>query len=311
MSARIVKASVDDAEKLTAIMTRTFDEEARKWLPKGEQVVDYNIQPPGYDSLGMNKFMIRELEYFKILFEGEIVGGIIVTLTGKSYGRIDRLFINPDFQRKGIGTTVIERIQDVFPNVRAWDLETSSRQISNHAFYEKTGFQIMFQTAEEYHYIKRTRYFSGNDQAVRNKDLSSVQYENCNMENSEFYQVNLQGSSISNSNFSNSHLNNTDLSHSRFRNINFRHNLFADLNMANSELAFVTLSGVRFTETNLGSGKEPIAFDRCNLEGSVFSDCNLQNAEISNSNISGLKVNNIPIEELLSVYKQVTGTDKK
>jgi uncharacterized protein YjbI with pentapeptide repeats len=304
MSTRIEKAAIADAEVLTEIMRRTFDEEARKWLPDDAKVIDYNIQPPGYDSVGMNRFMIRELNYYKVLFNGDIVGGIIVTVSGKSYGRIDRIFVDPEFQGKGIGSKAMELIEQAFPYVRSWDLETSSRQTSNHAFYEKMGYQTTFETQEEFYYMKRTGLADGMG-LVQNKDLSHVQYENCKMEMSEFYQVNLEGSSFSNSNLSKVSITNANLSRSRFLNINFRDNLFADLNLSNSELAFVSLSGVRFTDTNLGKENEPISFDRCDLEGSKIKDCNLKNVQIETSDLAGMKINNIPVEELLELYERV------
>lgn len=66
-SITIEKATIKDAEKLTAIKKMTFDEEVKKWLPNQEDVIDYNIKPPGYSSIEMTKYMIRELEYFWIM----------------------------------------------------------------------------------------------------------------------------------------------------------------------------------------------------------------------------------------------------
>ena len=146
----IVKATSQDAEKLTEIMKITFDEEAKKWLSDQNSVIDYNIQPPGYSSIEMNLYMMNHLNYFKVLRNEEIVCAIIVTISGQSYGRIDRIFIEPKFQGKGIGSSVITLMEKEFPNVRAWDLETSSRQINNHHFYEKMGYRTTFETEDEF-----------------------------------------------------------------------------------------------------------------------------------------------------------------
>jgi GNAT superfamily N-acetyltransferase len=126
----IEKATMQDAKELTAIMKKTFDEEAAKWLPN-EDVIDYNIQPPGYSSLEVTKYMIEELDYYKIMYRDEIAGGIIITFTGKNYGRIDRIFVNPVNQGKGIGSKVIGLIEQEFSQVRAWDLETSTNKQSS------------------------------------------------------------------------------------------------------------------------------------------------------------------------------------
>ncbi|MCX2825205.1 MULTISPECIES: GNAT family N-acetyltransferase [Bacillus] len=302
---RIEKASITDAEKLTEIKKRTFDEEAKKWLPNQENIIDYNIQPPGYYSIEMTKYMIKELNYFKVIYNKTIVGGIIVTISGKSFGRIDRIFVDPDSQGKGIGSKVIDLIEKEFPNVRAWDLETSSRQLNNHYFYEKMGYQATFKTEDEYCYIKRIETPLGIEKSVENEDISGTQYENCNMAKTECYQVTLEGSSFSNSNLMSSHINNCNLSHSKFHNINFRNTLFADLNFSNSEMALVTLDGVRFVDTSLGDEGNPITFERCDLKGSKINNSNLRNVEIQQSDITGMKINNIPVEDLLELYYHV------
>lgn len=302
----IAKATITDVEKLTEINKRTFDEELKKWLPNQENVIDYNIQPPGYSSIEMTKYMIRELEYFKILQDKEIVGGIIITISGMSYGRIDRIFIDPNYQGKGIGSRVINLIEDEFPNVRTWDLETSGRQINNHYFYEKMGYTTTFETEEEYGYLKKIETLSEIESLVENKNISNTQYENCDMAKTEFYGVNLEGSSFSNSNVMNSHISNCNLSHSKFQNLNLTNSLYADLNLSNSEMIFVTLGGVNFIDTNLGDKNMPISFDRCDLEGSKFSNSNLRNVEIQNSDLSGMKIDNVPVEDLIDAFYQLS-----
>ncbi|MBK3496269.1 GNAT family N-acetyltransferase [Viridibacillus sp. YIM B01967] len=299
----IVKATITDAKKLTEIKKRTFDEELKKWLPNQDNVIDYNIQPPGYSSIEVTKYMIRELEYFKVLQDKEIVGGIIVTISGKSYGRIDRIFVDPNYQGKGIGSRVINLIEDEFPNVRTWDLETSSRQINNHHFYGKMGYRTIFETEDEYGYLKKIETSSEKGNLVEN--VSSIQYENCDMAKMECYRVNLEGSSFSNSNLMNSHISNCNLSHSKFQNINLRNSLYADLNLSNSEMIFVTLGGVSFIDTNLGDENKPISFERCDLEGSKFRNSNLRNVEIYKSDLTGMKIDNVPVVELIEAYYQL------
>jgi len=299
----IARAYIEDSEKLTDIATRTFNEEAKKWLSAENNVIDYNIQPPGYSSNEVTKYMIRELDYFKIQFDQQIVGGIIVTISGKSYGRIDRIFIDPQYQGRRIGSTVIEMIEDKYPRIKTWDLETSSRQINNHHFYEKMGYQTTFETEDEYCYIKRKEITS--DTLVENEDLSGYQYENINLASAEYYQVNLEGSAFSNSNMRNVHISNCNLSHSKLHNINFRNTLFADLNLANSKLEFVTLGGASFVETTQDEGNTPITFDRCDLSGSVIRNCTLKDASIQDSDLTGMRINNIPVEELLKAFQQI------
>ena len=68
--------------------------------------------------------------------------GIIVTISGKSYGRIDRIFVEPVYQGKGIGSYVIKLIEEEYPSIRIWDLETSSRQLNNHHFIKRWAMKL-------------------------------------------------------------------------------------------------------------------------------------------------------------------------
>ncbi|MFD5259498.1 GNAT family N-acetyltransferase [Bacillus wiedmannii] len=301
----IEKATILDAEKLTEIMTRTFDEEAKRWLCGQGDVIDYNIQPPGYSSVEVMKYSIEELDCYKVMMDGKIIGGIIVTISGKSYGRIDRIFVEPVYQGKGIGSHVIKLIEEEYPNIRIWDLETSSRQLNNHHFYEKMGYEIIFKSEDEYCYVKRITAESAKENLIKNNDMKNSQYENCNLANTEYYQVNLKNSSFVGSNIMHMNMSNCNVSQSKFRNINLKSSLYADLNLSDSKFSFVTLGGVHFKDTSLGEDKHPISFNRCDLEGSTISNSNLKNMEIENCDINGMKINGIPIENLLELYNKV------
>lgn len=210
----IEKATILDAEKLTEIMKRTFDAEAKQWLYGQDDVIDYNIQPPGYSSVEMMEYSIEELNSFKVVMDKEIIGGIIVTISGKPYGRIDRIFVDPVYQGKGIGSYVIKLIEKEYPNIKIWDLETSSRQINNHHFYKKMGYKIIFKSEDEYCYVKRITVESAEVNLIKNKDLKNSQYENCNLVNTEYYQVNLKNSAFVGSNIMHLNMSNCNVSQS-------------------------------------------------------------------------------------------------
>ena len=74
----------------------------------------------------------------------------------------------------------------------------------------------------------------------------------------------------------NMNMSNCNVSQSKFRNINFRRSSYADLNLSGSKFNLVTLGGVQFKNTSLGDEKEPIVFDKCDLECSTISNSNLK-----------------------------------
>ncbi len=293
---KLLPASIGDAEQLTAIMKRTFDEEACRWLGGQEShIVDYNIQPPGYDSVQTTRYMIEELTYFKIMMGEKLVGGIILTLTGSRFGRIDRIFIDPALQGQGIGSEVIRLVEKALPSVSTWDLETSPRQKGNLHFYEKMGYERTFETEDEVCFIKRID--TGLAVAAENE------FESCNLESATFYESNLANSAFSNSTLVGAHFSNINLSGSKFQNINFRDTLIADLILSGSRVKHVEMSGVVFSDTTIEGA--PVSFERCELMGTRFNDCRMGDVEINACDISGMKIDGVSVEEMLEVYRKV------
>ncbi|SDS84691.1 Protein N-acetyltransferase, RimJ/RimL family [Paenibacillaceae bacterium GAS479] len=308
----IRRANVDDAEALAEMMKRTFDQEIKKWHT-GEESPDNNLCPPAYDSVEMHKYLIRESCYYVIVLEGKRVGGVSVNYLGKRHARLDKIFIDPNFQGQGIGSKVISLLEKEFPFVEVWKLETSSKQISNHYFYEKMGFIRSYESEWEYGYEKinsiasRTkteeiRTIEMAQSRIENQNLSNVEFTNCSMNETDFYKVNLKNGCYSDSNLQGSQVTDCNLSYSKFTNLNLTNVLLADLRLSNSEIELVSLDGVYFHDTNLGSEKKPILFERCDLSGSEIRSSDLSNVNINQCKMSGMKINNIPVEELLKSY---------
>jgi GNAT superfamily N-acetyltransferase len=128
-----VQASPEDAEALTAVQTRTFDDDSRKH-GLGERG-----GPPGYDSVFWQIQIMRKSRYYKILADGKIIGGLIVFKMGKGHYELGRIYIDTDHQNQGIGAQALAFIERTFP-ARRWTLETPSWAKRNQHFYEKHGY---------------------------------------------------------------------------------------------------------------------------------------------------------------------------
>lgn len=48
----------------------------------------------GYFLVEMMEYFIEELDFFKVVMDKEIIGGIIVMIFGKLYGWIDCIFVD-------------------------------------------------------------------------------------------------------------------------------------------------------------------------------------------------------------------------
>jgi len=140
----IEKATLKDVERLTEIQTRTFEDD-NKLKPPGCIMGG----PPGYDSENWNARWIAKTPYFKILLDGQIVGGIIVFDMGQGCYEVGRIYVDPDLQNRRIGQQAFKLMFRAFPEARKWILGTPSWAIRNQHFYEKTGFVKVRETEVE------------------------------------------------------------------------------------------------------------------------------------------------------------------
>lgn len=132
------KIEAADVPELTSVMTRAFDDDARKHLgvQKGG--------PPGYDNGEFFRkwlFGYQEAVGYKVLSANRIVGAVIVWLLNAGNNILGTIFVDPDFQDRGVGARTWAFVESTYPETRSWRLETPSFARKNHYFYEKCGFQ--------------------------------------------------------------------------------------------------------------------------------------------------------------------------
>jgi predicted N-acetyltransferase YhbS len=139
MDLKLEEATEADIPELTRVMTRAFDDDARKHLgvEKGG--------PEGYDDGEFfRKWLLpyKESVGYRILSEGQLIGGIIVWVFDHGRNILGTMFVDPDHQDQGVGTRVWRSIEDSYPDSENWTLHTPSWAIKNHYFYErKCGFK--------------------------------------------------------------------------------------------------------------------------------------------------------------------------
>lgn len=129
------KARAEDAEELMRIQTRTFDDDTRKFTGKEKG------GPPGYDSIDWQIKMMKNGIYYKMICEGKIIGGIIVFKVSNGHYELGRIYIDPDFQNRGIGFESMKFLDENFDDCFKWTLGTPEWAARNQYFYEKSGFK--------------------------------------------------------------------------------------------------------------------------------------------------------------------------
>ncbi len=102
--------------------------------------LDSNDGPPEYDSITWHKQMQNEKHLYTYLNDdGIIVGGaILFASTSELY--IGRIFISPQYHKKGYGISLMNDIEDMFSFVKKFKLDTPINNVRTNSFYKKLDY---------------------------------------------------------------------------------------------------------------------------------------------------------------------------
>ena len=139
---KILRANFSDATVLAEICKKAFDHISEKYQGKKEG-------PPGYDMPHWHTIAMKEGVYFQILLHDKIIGAIIIALRDKRkatkkeiyHWELVQMFIDPEYQGKGIGSFAVKEVERFFPEMYLLTLATPVKYISNNDFYKKLGFK--------------------------------------------------------------------------------------------------------------------------------------------------------------------------
>ena len=147
MNLQFVKAGTSDALVLTGISKQAFDSDVEVGAasPGG---------PPGYRSVSFHVKMARMNHLFKLADEnGVILGGAILFRRGDTLN-IGRVFIDPQYFRKGYGILMMREIEALFPDVKVFTLDTPVWNTRTNAFYTRLGYSEVKRDADFVYYSK-------------------------------------------------------------------------------------------------------------------------------------------------------------
>lgn len=133
MNVTLERATPADAETLVKIEIAAFHYDSV--LYPGVELGG----PPGYDSVEVALQKIKEDIYYKILADGQIVGGIVVYDHGEGHFHLDLIYIDPAQHDRGIGTQAMTLLEAAHPALK-WTLDTPLYAVRNQHFYEKFGY---------------------------------------------------------------------------------------------------------------------------------------------------------------------------
>lgn len=140
------KAGTADALVLNRISKQSFESDIEVGAPSMEG-------PPGYMSLKYHMKMARSNHLYKLVENGLIVGGAILFPDGDTLN-IGRIFISPEHFHKGYGIYMMREIEAMFPEAKAFSLDTPVWNTRTKAFYTKLGYTEVKRDHEFVYYSK-------------------------------------------------------------------------------------------------------------------------------------------------------------
>ena len=148
MDLQFMKAGTSDALVLTGISKQAFDSDA-------EVGAASPCGPPGYQSVPYHLKMARMNHLFKLADgNGVILGGAVLFRQGDTLN-IGRIFIDPQHFRKGYGILMMREIEDMFPEVKAFTLDTPAWNTRTNAFYTRLGYAEVKRDTDLVYYTKK------------------------------------------------------------------------------------------------------------------------------------------------------------
>lgn len=298
----LVHVTEEDADAINELMKKVYEDELRRWFQGHED----ELKIPTMNVPDAHKYHRWNQGYYKILYKNELAGVILIYTTGREHGRIDRFYISPEEQSRGIGSSVLAQMEERYPNVTKWTLETVQRSPRNHHFYEKNGYQLVEEDEEERYYCKRIKTSADMRESYHEEEnLEGGNYRDSNYANTDWNEINFWHSRFSDANLSDVVFENSNLSRSRFTNVNLSNTVFGDSRMNGAEICHANLGNVYMHDVNQDPWNETaMHMERCNWTGSRVEQCNLQNVSFENCNMEGATIDGIPVSELLECYQK-------
>ena len=146
----LTKAGTSDVLVINSISKRAFDSDIAVGAAS-------KTGPPGYMSVNFHIKMAKANHLYKLSVDGLIVGGAILFADGLQLN-IGRIFVDPEYFRKGYGIFIMQEIERIFPDTKEIFLDTPVWNIRTNAFYQKLGYTEYKKDGEFVYYVKKRNH---------------------------------------------------------------------------------------------------------------------------------------------------------
>lgn len=129
---RLSSATVEDADAIFDLQRRAYQTEA--------VIYDDFAIPPLLETLDQLRDQFRFKRFLKASINGRVVGSVrAFEKEGTCY--IERLIVDPEHRRQGMGTALLNHIEAAHPAARRFELFTGHKSINNLRLYERIGYR--------------------------------------------------------------------------------------------------------------------------------------------------------------------------
>ena len=147
MSLQFLKAGTADAVSLMCISKKAFDSDVEVGARGAGG-------PHGYNSLSFHTKMAGMNCLYKLVDDYKIVGGALLFLKDNELN-IGRIFVDPEYFRKGYGIFMMQQIEESFAEVKVFTLDTPIWNVRTNVFYQKLGYEEVNRDGNFVYYEKR------------------------------------------------------------------------------------------------------------------------------------------------------------
>lgn len=132
--ATIETANFSDLEAILALQKRAY-------LSEAELYRDYTLPPLTQTLSGIEEDFNKQI-ILKAMSDGSLVGSVRA-FAKEGVCHIGRLVVEPTYQNKGVGSRLLNAIENRFPAAQRYELFTGERSIKSLYLYDKAGYEII------------------------------------------------------------------------------------------------------------------------------------------------------------------------
>lgn len=129
----ITKACIIDATEILELQKLAFISEAKIYN-------DFSI-PPLLQTLNEIKEDFKSYIFLKYVEDGKIIGSVRGHIEN-DVCIVERLIVSDNFQGRGIGTNLMNKIEKAFCDCARYELFTGKKSLRTISLYEKLGYTI-------------------------------------------------------------------------------------------------------------------------------------------------------------------------